>query len=303
MRRSFSAIALSLLAALPLAAQQRHLPVEVGVFGQYTKFADVTKLDNVIGLGALVGIPVWQRIALQYEGDFASTRSSRVGDLTALNHRFDLVYHLPIKNGHTFFFGGGWTGSQYKSDTTKNQYDSGGNATLGFRWCVNRDWNIRTSGVMDFKDPSDQVPTGDRTQTLGLRLGVSRFFGAKGGQTPCVTAAPAPAPVPPPVVIPVPTPAPAPAPPPAPAPRVEPALAPAPPPASRRPEAARDLPHDRRLLCLRQERPDQAGKDTLRPRSIPERQSWLDRRSRGTPTASAPTSTTAHCRIVGRPRS
>ncbi|MEK6612979.1 MAG: OmpA family protein [Gemmatimonadota bacterium] len=229
MQRSLSALALALVAAVPLAAQQRHLPVEVGVFGQYTKFAEVTKLDNAIGMGALVGVPVWRALAFQYEADFASTNSSRVGDLTALNHRFQLVYHFPIKNGHTFFAGGGWTGSEYHTDTTKNQYDSGGNATLGFRWCVNRNWNVRTSGVMDFKDPSDQVPTGDRTQTLGLRLGVSRFFGAKGGQTPCVADVPAPVPVPPPVVIPVPAAAPAPAPPPAPAPRVEPTPAPAPP--------------------------------------------------------------------------
>lgn len=237
MRRSmYTLLALSLAAALPLAAQQRHLPVEVGIFGQYTKFAAVTKLDNAVGLGGLVGIPLWRRIELQYEADFASTKSSRVGDLTALNHRFDLVYHLPIRNGHTFFVGGGWTGSQYRTDTTKNQYDSGGNATIGIRWCVNRDWNVRTSGVMDFKDPSDQVPTGDRTQTLGLRVGLSRFLGAKGGQTPCVpAAAPMPAPAPPPVVVPAPaaTPAPAPAPAPAAAPTPMPPAAPAPAPKPR----------------------------------------------------------------------
>jgi OOP family OmpA-OmpF porin len=260
MRRIIASFALAAAAAMPLAAQQSHLPIEVGIFGQFTKYADVTKLDNAVGIGGLASMPLWRRIELQYEADYAATKSARVGDLTALNHRIDAVYHLPIRNGHTFFVGGGWTGSQYKSDTTKNQYDSGGNATIGVRWCVNKDWNVRTSGVMDFKDPSDQVPTGDRTQTLGLRIGVSRFFGAKGGSTPCVVAKPAPAPVAPPVVTPAPAPAPAPA-------KVEPKpepVAPAPTPAPAPAPKPREIfrmtgvyfAFDKSALT-------QAGKDTL----------------------------------------
>jgi OOP family OmpA-OmpF porin len=221
---------------VPLSAQQTFLPVEIGAFGQYTKFASVTKLDNAIGLGALVSVPLWQRIAFQYEGDFGSTKSTRVGNLTALNNRFDLVYHFPWGDRRTFYIGGGWTGSQYKSDTTKNQFDSGLNAQVGVRWCLGDNWALRTSAVMDFKDPSDQVPTGDRTQTLSLRAGLSRFFGGK--STPCLVVAPA-------IVAPPPPPPPAPAPPP-PAPKAEPAPAPAPPP----PPAPAPAPKPREIFRL-----------------------------------------------------
>jgi hypothetical protein len=51
----------------------------------------ITQLDNAIGAGALIGIPLWQRFSFVYEGDFAKTKSSRVGDQTALNHRFDML--------------------------------------------------------------------------------------------------------------------------------------------------------------------------------------------------------------------
>ena len=51
----------------------------------------ITQLDNAIGAGALIGIPLWQRCSFVYEGDFAKTKSSRIGDQTALNHRFDML--------------------------------------------------------------------------------------------------------------------------------------------------------------------------------------------------------------------
>ncbi len=248
-------VALSFAAALPLAAQT-FTPVEIGAYGQYTKFADVTKLDPAFGLGGLVSVPLFQRFAFQYEGDFGSTNSSRVGDLTALNHRFDIVYHVPIGDRRTFFVGGGWTGSQYRTDTTKNQYDSGLNLQAGFRFCLGDNWALRTSAVMDFKDPSDQIPTGDRTQTLSLRAGISRFFGGKDANSPCVVIVPPPPPPP----------APAPPPPPPPPPAPKPAAAPPPPP----PPPPAPAPKPREIFRLTGiyfdfDKSDlkKAGKDTL----------------------------------------
>ena len=230
MRTRLCTLALSLAAVMPLAAQQTYLPVEVGVFGQFTKFSAVTKLDNAYGIGGLISVPLYKRIAFQYEGDFGTTHSTRVGDLTALNNRFDLAYHIPWGARRTFFVGGGWTGSQYRTDTTYNQYDSGLNAMAGARFCVGDNWALRTSAVMDFKDPSDQIPTGDRTQTLSLRAGLSRFFGGKASASPCVVVAPV-------VAAPPPPPPPAPAPTPAPV-RAEPTPAPAPPPPAPAPAPA-----------------------------------------------------------------
>ena len=252
--RSF-ALTLSVVAALPLAAQEAFTPVEIGAYGQYTKFADVTKLDPAFGLGGLISIPLVKRIAFQYEGDFGATQSTRVGDLTALNHRFDLLYHIPWGARRSVFFGGGWTGSQYKTDTTKNQFDSGGNAQVGVRFCLGDNWALRTSGVMDFKDPSDQIPTGDRTQTLSLRAGISRFFGGK-GTSPCVVVVPPPPPPPP-------APAPPPPPPPPPAPKAEPAPPPPPPPPAPAPKPREIFRLTGVYFDFDKSNLKQAGKDTL----------------------------------------
>jgi len=260
MRFRLFALALSLAAALPLAAQQTFTPVEIGVYGQFTKFDAVTKLDNGFGFGGLISVPLVHRIAFQYEGDFGTTKSTRVGDLTALNHRFDLVVHIPWGTRRSFFVGGGWTGSQYKSDTTLNQFDSGLNATAGLRFCAGGNWAIRTSAVMDFKDPSDQVPTGDATKTLSLRAGISRFFGGNAGNSPCMVVTPSA-----PVVVPPPPPPPAPVPPPPP-PKAEVKPEPAPPPPPPPPPA----PKPREIFRLSgvyfgfdKSTLTQAGKDTL----------------------------------------
>ena len=231
MRRIGQLTALAVLMAAPLTAQ-RAVAYEGGIFGQYTKFDDFTKIDNVPGIGAHVDIYFMKRLALEYEVDYSAAKSRRLGNLGAINNRIDIIYNQPLNDKWRFLIGGGFTGTQYKSDTTSNVYDSGGNAVLGFRYCVNENWSWKTEGVADFKDPSDQTPTGERTVTYGIRLGVTHFFGGQAKNGPCLNAAPMMAVVPPPA----PAPAPAPAPTPAPAP---PAAAPAPAPAPPAPAPAK----------------------------------------------------------------
>jgi outer membrane protein OmpA-like peptidoglycan-associated protein len=253
MKRLSLATALALAVTAPLPAQR--VSAEAGVFGQFTRYDPFTKLENGIGLGGRVGVFVCQRFELEYAPDFASTRSSKVGKLTALNNRFDLSYNHPFGDNWDLLVGGGWTGSSYTSDTTHNQYDSGGNALLGFRRRLNEDWWWRGDASMDFKDPSDQTPTGERTRTLGLRFGLSRIWGGIRQANPCRRApappppppapAPRPAPAPPP-----PPPAPTPPPPPPPTPAPQPAPPPPPPPPAPAPAPA-PAPPVRTLMTLR----------------------------------------------------
>ena len=244
MRRIGQLTVLAFLMAAPLTAQ-RAIAYEGGIFGQYTKFDDFTKINSVPGIGGHVDIYFLKRLAFEYEADYASATSKRVGSLGAINNRFDLIYNQPLNDKWRFLVGGGWTGSQYKSDTTKNQYDSGGNAVLGFRYCVNDEWSWKTEGVADFKDPSDQTPTGERTTTYGIRLGVTRFFGGQAKNGPCLNAAPMKAVVPPPAPAPAPAPArAAPAPTPAPAPPAPARAVPAPAPAPAPPAPASAKPRE-----------------------------------------------------------
>ena len=240
---ALGAVTLGAPLATPLAAQ-RAVALEVGVFGQYSKYDDFTGLENGLGAGARFSIYFLRNIALEIEGDFTKTNSSRLGELTALNNRADIVFYFPLGGPVHLLAGGGWTGTQYHTDTTKNQYDSGGNALVGLKYCINEDWSWRTDVNADFKDPSDQTTSGQRTRTYNVRLGFSRFLGGKAKNSPCYEPPPpAPAPMPQAVVEPTPAPPPQPAPTPPPAePQVQ-----APPPTP----APQPAPVRRDLLTLR----------------------------------------------------
>ena len=232
MLKRLTVLSVLLVLAAPAAHAQRATAVELGVFAQYSKYDDFTQLSNGVGAGARFGVYFLRNIALEYEGDFTSTKSARVGNLTALNNRIDAIFYFPISDRMRFLAGGGWTGTQYHTDTTKNQYDSGGNAVVGLKYCVNENWAWRGDVNADFKDPSDQTPTGERTRTYNFRIGFSRFLGGPARNSPCYQAPPPP---PPPAPEPAPAPPPpAPAPEPAPAPPPPPAPVPAPAPAARR---------------------------------------------------------------------
>ena len=86
-----------------------------------------------------------------------------------------MMLYLPVFKRLNFFGGGGWTGTQYTTDTTKNQYDSGGNAVAGFKYCIGSGWTWRADMNVDFKDPSDQTVAGDRTRTWNMRFGFGRL--------------------------------------------------------------------------------------------------------------------------------
>jgi outer membrane protein OmpA-like peptidoglycan-associated protein len=248
MKRTVFSVALALAATSPLAAQ-RAVAFEGGIFVQYTKFDDFTKINSVVGGGGHFDVYFLRRLALEYEGDYASATSKRilrsggaVGNFTALNNRIDVIYNQPINDRWKFLIGGGFTGTRFKGDTTLNQYDSGGNALLGFRYCVNDNWSWKGEGQADFKDPSDQTPTGERTVTYLARFGITYFFGGQARNGPCYQAPPPPPPPPParpaPAPAPPPPPAPTPAPPPPPPPAPTPAPPPPPPPA---PPKAREI--------------------------------------------------------------
>lgn len=213
MKRQFAWMAAGLLLATPTLGAQNNVAAELGVFVQYSKYDAFTHLKDGLGAGARFGIYPFKNFALEYEADVTKTSSSLLGDLTAWNNRIDGIFYFPMSEKLKLLVGGGWTGTRYYSDTTLNEFDSGGNAVVGFKYCFSDKWAMRTDVNADFKDPSDQTLSGERTRTYNVRLGFSRFLGGPSRNSPCYIAPPPPpAPV---SVAPVPAPAP---PPPAPMP-------------------------------------------------------------------------------------
>ncbi len=200
-------MAAGLLMAAPMLGAQNAAAVEIGVFGQYSKYDAFTHLKDGLGAGARLGVYPFRNFALEYEADMTKTSSSLLGDLTAWNNRIDGIFYFPMSQKLKLLAGGGWTGTRYYSDTTLNEFDSGGNAVVGFKYCFSDKWAMRTDVNADFKDPSDQTLSGERTRTYNARIGFSRFIGGPSRNSPCYIAPPPPAPV---YVAPAPTPAPPP---------------------------------------------------------------------------------------------
>jgi outer membrane protein OmpA-like peptidoglycan-associated protein len=233
MRRIGLMTVLAIAFSTSLSAQ-RAIAYEGGIFGQYTKFDDLTKIASVAGIGAHFDAYIFKRLALEYEADYSSATSSRVGKLNVINNRVDLIYNQPISEHVRFLIGGGFTGTWYKNDTTHNQYDAGGNAVVGLRYCMNENWSLKGDAVADFKGLADQTAPPARTTTYTGRFGLTYFFGGQAKNGPCFVEKPLPPPPPPAPAPVVPAPAPAPTPAPAPAPAPPPPPMPAPEPAKPR---------------------------------------------------------------------
>ena len=220
-------------------SRERAIAFELGAFGEFTNFADTTHIKSNVGGGGRFGIFLLPRISLEYEASVIPTHTATQSDINAWNNRIDAVLNLPLSRKTILLLGGGFTGTNYKGDTTHNAYDGGWNIQAGIRQCINPVWSWRVDAVDDFKDPSDQTPKpGAATQTFSVRIGLSAFLGGRSRFSPCQPEyVPPPPPAP---VAPAPAPAPPPPPPPPPAPVVTPAPAPAPPPAPA-PARAREL--------------------------------------------------------------
>ena len=184
MKRAAVVLGLVIAASGPLAAQ-RSWAYEAGLFGEYTKFADTTRLKSGVGAGARFGVFVIPRLALEYEASFIPTTTRTQSGIMDWSNRIDAVFNVPIGERTVLLVGGGWTGTNYKGDTTHNAYDSGPNAMLGIRRCMSQLWSWRLDAVADFKKPADQTPGDVMTQTYSGRFGVSWFLGGPAKNSPC----------------------------------------------------------------------------------------------------------------------
>jgi len=224
-----------MLMLAPVAGAQSPFTYEAGLLGQMTRYEKITTLDNGFSIGANFGTYILKRLSIDLSSEMGPNTSARTGtDLNIVNNRADLIYNHPLAGKWRGMIGAGWTGTQFKNDKTNNEFDSGLNALIGLRYCVNDNWSWTGSLIGDFKDPSDQTPAFTRTTTWGLRIGVARLFGKNRAKGPCVTEAPLPPP--PPAAV---TPAPQ-----QPAPQAAPQAAPqpAPPPPARQEAAPQPAP-------------------------------------------------------------
>jgi outer membrane protein OmpA-like peptidoglycan-associated protein len=133
--------------------------VELGAFGQYTKFGDVLKLDNAPGVGAMGGLFLLPNLVA--EGDIAFARSDGPlsGKISYRPVHARLAYHIPLTQQLKLAVGGGYTLGVYDGDPTPNQYEDAVGGLVGLKYYFKPSWAFNVEALFDkFPSPANQQP-------------------------------------------------------------------------------------------------------------------------------------------------
>ena len=226
MRKASLVAVLGLIPALAVGANaQKPLAVEGGIFGQFTKIDQELSLDDVLSIGARLGIYVLPRLSVELDGHFGKTDWAAPGGVKSITYSpwaLKAVYALPLGERLRLLLGMGYQQNVYKNRIQEfngfvagNEYEDAVVALVGLKLCLNEKWSLRGELPVDY-NPSPNfngstVSLDGESRNWGIRVGISRMF--RGG---CYEAPPPPPPPPPPVAAPpaqpLPTPPPTPAP-------------------------------------------------------------------------------------------
>jgi outer membrane protein OmpA-like peptidoglycan-associated protein len=199
--------------ALP-AGGQRPGAVEAGLFGQFTKLDEELSLDDVISIGARLGLFVLPNLAFEVDGHIGKTdwlSPSGTKSITYSPFAVRGVYGLPLGDRLRLLVGAGYQQNVYRdriivyqNAIAGNEYEDAFSGLVGLKVCLTDKWSLRGDVPIDF-NPSPNfngslVTLDGKSTNIGFRIGVSRMF-----RGDCYQAAPA-APPPPPAAAPAPPP-------------------------------------------------------------------------------------------------
>ena len=145
MKRTVVAAVGAIALAAGTAQAQQLIAYEAGLFAQFTNFADTTHIKSNFGGGARFGIFLLPRVALEYDASVIPTHTLTQSDIKAWNNRIDAVINWPLTRRTILLTGAGFTGTNYKNDTTHNAYDGGWNVVVGIRRCMGTTWSWRAA--------------------------------------------------------------------------------------------------------------------------------------------------------------
>ena len=230
MRKGSLLAVLALLPALSFSAHaQKPLSVEGGVFGQFTKIDKELSLDDVLSIGARLGLYVLPRLSVELDGHVGKTDWAAPGgakSITYMPWAVRAVYALPLGERMRFLLGMGYQQNVYKnriqefgSFTAGNEYEDGVTALVGLKLCLNEKWSLRGDVPVDY-NPSPNfngniVVLDGESMNWGIRIGISRMLKGACYDAPAPPPPPPPPAAPPPaqpVATPIPTPPPTPTP-------------------------------------------------------------------------------------------
>lgn len=159
------------------ASAQRWKSIEVGAFGEYTRFNDVLELDNAFGLGGMAGLFVLPNLAAEADISFARTTGPLSGDITYRPWRIRGTYHIPVTPQLKIPVGVGYTQGIYDGDPTPNQYEDAVGMLVGLKYYFKPSWAFNAEALFDkFTAPANQEPRTNGYWNYSVRAGVNWLY-------------------------------------------------------------------------------------------------------------------------------
>ena len=224
--RSLVAISTFVILATSSLQAQKPVAIEGGLFGQFTKLDAELAMDDVLSIGARLGVYVlFRNFAIEVDGQYGKTDWASPNGAVSIDFMpvaLRGVYGIPLGERLRFLLGAGVQENIYKNRVQTfasgavagNEYEDAITGLVGLKYCLNEKWSLRGDAVVDYNEHPNfngsPVTLDGVSTSWGIRIGVSTMFKGNCYERPIVVPPPPP-PAPPP---PPPTPAPPPPPPP-----------------------------------------------------------------------------------------
>ena len=194
-RRALAALALTLPAALPAAAQVAppRYTFELGVAGAYERFADRTELDPGFGGAARAALFLPLRFSVEGQVDHIRTSTESGRDWQATTYTGALVFNVPLGNRNFLLLKGGGGTTEYDGDGCESTTvilglgPCGSTGVLlggiGLRLGLTHSLAVRADTTVARGEASIRRPIDIEEQVtitnVGATLGVSFMFGGR----------------------------------------------------------------------------------------------------------------------------
>ena len=232
--RSLAAVGALMPILAGSAVAQRPVAWEGGLFGQFTKMDKELSLDDVLSIGARLGVYLLPNLGLEVDAQMGKTdwtSAAGVQSVTYTPVALRVIYAMPLAERLRLMLGLGYQHNVYRDRIRDingfiagNEFEDAVTALVGLKVCLNQKWSLRGDVPLDY-NPSPNfngslVTLDGESMNVGFRVGLSRMFDGNcyesGSSMPASPppaapppAAPAPTPAQPPVT-PIPTPTPTP---------------------------------------------------------------------------------------------
>jgi outer membrane protein OmpA-like peptidoglycan-associated protein len=157
------------------------LAIELGAFGQFTKFDSELKIDNGLQVGGRAALFLLKNLSA--EGDILiGSVQGETRDFTYRPMGARIVYGVPLSERLRLLLGLGYQLNVYEGRTRpvgtiveKNEYEDAFTGLVGLKYCLNDRWSLRFDGVVDHNPSPNEQPEQGLTGTstnMGIRAGL-----------------------------------------------------------------------------------------------------------------------------------